>query len=367
MFKTIFVLALMLLVAIINLTAATLEETLQSLSGAAAESYVNPMVSAFGSDMNGGWFHKAPRAKKFKWDLEFGVVMMGTMFGDSDKDFSVSGNFNFSREQAQTLVSNYSSNPAYNDLVEAIMDQPFTVSISGPTITGPTYDDNGTPNDPDDDLNTIDIDFAARNIMIDGNPYSIEQNIIRIPVGGILEDLPMLPLAAPQLSLGTIYGTKIALRYLPEIELTPEIGSLKYLGYGIQHNPAIWLPVPIPVDVALAFFTQQLDIGTIIETSASTYGLNVSKTFGLKLMSVTPYAGFSGESSKMKFSYDYILETPTTGAPVTSNVSFDVEGKNTSRLTAGLSFRLAILNFNVDYNLAKYPSATAGIMFNFSW
>ncbi|MDZ4120996.1 MAG: DUF6588 family protein, partial [Candidatus Cloacimonadaceae bacterium] len=76
----VFVLALIMLGLVFVLSAATLEETIQSLSGDAASRYVNPIVTGFCTNMNGGWYHKAPKAKFFKWDLEFGLVYMVTPF-----------------------------------------------------------------------------------------------------------------------------------------------------------------------------------------------------------------------------------------------------------------------------------------------
>jgi hypothetical protein len=139
------------------------------------------------------------------------------------------------------------------------------------------------------------------------------------------------------------------------------------MGYGIQHNPAVWLPMDIPVDVALAFFTQTMDIGSIVTSSATTTGINVSKTFGAKLLSVTPYAGVAYEHSSMTFDYKYIVDSTEPDAPEYIRIKFDAEGKNTSRITAGLNFRIGLLNLNADVNVAKYPSVTAGAGLNFSW
>ncbi len=349
------------------LGAATLEETIQSLSGDAAKSYVRPIVTGFGNNMNGGWYHKAPKAKFLKLDLELGVVLMGSPFKSSDETFNVTGNFNFNREQAEILTQDITNLPAdqYEALVQQLMNMNFQVEVFGPTITGKTYDELNPAE------TAININFEERNIEYSYGDQTFTQpistNNIIIPVGGLLEDLPILPLFVPQLSIGTIVGTQFSLRLLPETETTKEIGKVKYLGFGIQHNPAYWIPIPIPVDVAMSFFTQKLEIGSLVEANASTYGLNVSKTFGMKLASVTPYAGFAFESSKMTFKYDYVLDTPQIGDPIINKIKFDIEGKNSSRLTAGLSFRLALLNLNVDYNIAEYPSITAGAMLNFSW
>ncbi len=364
MFRRLMILIILLVAFGVTLFAATLEETLQSLSGDAAKSYVKPMVTAFGSDMNGGWFHKAPKAKLFGWDFEVGIVMMGTMFDDKDKDFNVTGRFRFTQDQAEQLAQSYAGEDFYDALVQTLSSQSFRIGIAGPTITGPSY--NETTGE-----NAIVGYFPAQPVTFTYDGSSMTQTVpaqaIPIQFGGLLEDLPLLPLAAPQLSIGTIAGTQLSFRYLPDTEITPELGSIKYMGYGIQHNPAFWIPFKMPVDLALSFFTQNLDLGTMVKSSATTYGLNVSKRFGLKLMSVTPYAGISAESSKMKFHYDYITNSTMVGVPPTLPIEFEVKGKNTSRMTAGLSFRLALVNLNFDYNIAKYPSASMGLMLNFGW
>ncbi len=357
----------------INAEAATLEETINQLSGAAAKNYVKPMVSSYCADMNGGWFHKAPKAKLLGWDLEFGVVMMATPFRDKDKTFEVNGNFSFTREQAEHITASYQSAltpEAYEGLVTQIMQQQFTVGISGPTIVGDVYDQATG-------ANSINIVFPSQDVsytyVVNNQALNATQPIDEITfplgVGGLLGDIPvkLFPLATPQLSFGTIAGTSFSVRYLPDVEITPELGKLKYMGYGIQHNPAFWFGLPLPVNVALAFSTQTINIGDIVESKATTYGLNVSKTFGPRMLNVTPYLGFSAESANMTFKYDYQTDETPAGDPIVTNIKFELDGENKTRLTAGLSFRLALINLNFDYNISEYSSGTAGLMLNFSW
>lgn len=99
----------------------TLEGTLQKIAGDAAKGYVSPIVSGFGSNLNGGWFHKSPSSKMFGFDLEFGLIAMGTTFKDEHKTFSSSGSFSFNFTQAKGLV------PA------SVI--PNSATISGVTVT----------------------------------------------------------------------------------------------------------------------------------------------------------------------------------------------------------------------------------------
>jgi hypothetical protein len=182
-------------------------------------------------------------------------------------------------------------------------------------------------------------------------------------VGGLLDGVTLVPLAAPQLSLGTIVGTQFTFRYLPEVEIDSKIGKFKYFGWGLQHNPGIWFPNPLPINICASFFTQKLDVGTIFTTSATAYGINISKTFGPGALNITPYAGFMIESSKMTFTYDYEEPIPNTTIKSKSTISFELEGENKSRIILGLSLKLLFLNINADYNIAKYNSFTGGLMF----
>lgn len=347
------------------LAASELEETLEVLSEDAARAYINPLVSAFGADMNGGWFHRVPLPEVMKFDFELGIVAMGALFDKDEDAFDVTGTFSFTCEQALELTEGLSISPAHREaLVNQIISQEFELGISGPTVIGPAYDE-GTG------ANSILVEFGEQEITYTYNNQTFTETLpaqtVPLEVGGLLEDLPALPLAAPQLTLGTYYGTSFAFRFLPETEITPEVGKLAYWGFGLQHNPAVWFAEKLPVDIAAALYTQTLKVGNIMEAASLTYGVNVGKTWGPEWLHLTPYLGLAAESSSMKFKYDYPTGSTAPGIPQTIRIDFKVEGENNFRATTGLSIRLAILNFNFDYNFAKYPSATAGVMFNFSF
>ena len=338
-----------------NLFADDLEETLEELSEDAAKSYVNPIVSAFGSNLNGGWYHKAPKSKIFGIDFEVGVVFMGTLFDAENKTFSTTGNFRFNRSQAQELTAGLP--PAIQDsVINAIITQDFDVGIYGPTIVG-------------DKKDSVRIEFSERYVnytVTSGVTDSVivPGKVIPLPVKGLLGEIPALPLFAPQLSIGTVFGTQVVLRYVPAIEIE-DLGEFNYFGFGIQHNPKVWLPIPIPVDISASFFTQSMEMGSVATANATAFGLNVSKTFGVKMLNITPYGGFMYENSSMEFNYDYAIDTPA--GPSTQEISFKLDGENESRITVGLSLRLGVLNLNADYNMAKYNSVTAGVGFGLTF
>jgi len=346
--------------------AQSFEETLQKMSSDAAKAYVNPIVSGFGVDLNGGWFHRAPRATMFGFDLEVGVVGMETIFKDENKKFSSNGTFSFTDQQAASLTTFVDSDPQFQSVPQAQRDviklqlqnqieaQSFPLTVSGPTVVG-----SGT------DSVTIAFPSKTFNVSGYGNVTVPGQKVV-LPVTGYLGELKAMPLAAPQLSIGTIAGTELTFRYLPSQDIK-NLGKASYFGWGIQHNPAIWLGAvdALPVDLSLSFFTQKLKFGDVFQTKATAFGVNVSKRLGWGFLNLTPYAGFMFESSTMSFAYDFYAPDPSNNYQPTlpEHVSFDLESANKSRLVVGLSFKLLIVNINADYNIGKYNSATAGIMF----
>lgn len=336
-----------------------LQSTLSALSADAARAYVGPIVSGFGANLNSGWIHRAVPNKIFGVDFELGVVAMGTLFGDDAKTFSSTGIFKFSKPQAEQLTSGISNTFGERDsVIKFIVNEQFTVGITGPTIIGSKNEN-------------VVVSFGGKTYSVNtpGGTQSVtvQPDTIQLSgVTGFLEDLSLLPLAAPQLTVGTVYGTAISVRYLPDVEISADLGKFKYFGFGIQHNPSMWIPVPLPLDISVGYFTQTMEVGKVFKSEASTMGLYVSKQFGPSMLSITPYAGFMLETSTITVSYDFKLEdTPAPGVTTTLPIEFDLEGQNSSRFLVGASIGLGVFKINVDYSIAEYNSVSAGLAFGF--
>jgi hypothetical protein len=332
-----------------------LQTVLQKLSLDATKAYVGPTVSAFGADLNSGWVHRVPKATIFGIDIELGFVAMGTFFSDNNKTFSTSGTFRLTRDQATQLVQEINPNiPTNNknDLINQIIATDINVGISGPTIVGSKSDS---------------VKVGIHNAPFTSGGYSINLigQDVALPVTGYLEDMPVFPLFAPQLTIGTFYGSSVAIRYVPSIKLSDKVGDFSYFGIGVQHNPAMWLPFPLPLEVSVGIFTQTMKLGTIFQSSATTFGIYGSKTFGPGAFNVTPYAGFSYESSSSDVAYDFIVDTAIPGVTSTQHISFNLVGENSVRFMLGAAFKLGFISLNVDYNFASYNSASAGLSFIF--
>jgi len=329
-----------------------LQSTLSNLSADAAKKYVEPISSSFGANLNSGWVHKAPSASLFGVDIEIGVVAMATMFGNEQKNFSSTGKFRFNDVQATALVDNAGiTNPyARNFVINEIKKQDFGVNISGPTIVGSKKE-------------FVEVEFQGATFTdnLTGQSFTVPSKQIATVASGFLDELPAAPLGAPQITIGTIYGTLASFRYLPSIEVDKDLGKFEYFGFGLQHNPSAWLPIPLPVDVSLAYFTQSMKVGKIFDASATSFGIYASKRIGPGALNITPYAGFAIESSEITIQYDYVVDYPVAGTVLP--VKFNLKGENSSRFVIGAALKLAFLNLNVDYSFAKYKTISGGLAF----
>jgi hypothetical protein len=319
-----------------------LEQTLAKITGDASQAYVAPITSAFGANLNSGWIHSAPKATKFSFDLEIGFVGMATLFGSENQTFASSGKFRFNSAQAEQLIPSNITGPLRTQIKNEILNTDFTVSISGPTIIGKKTD-------------SIKVVFPGATIQ----GQTLGSKTIVLPVTGYLNELSALPLAVPQISFGTIFGTQIAVRYLPEFEISKDLGKFKYSGFGIQHNPTMWLPFSLPVNVSLGYFTQSLEVGKVFKTSASMFGVFASRRFGPGALNIEPYAGLSFESSSIDVQYDVVYDTPTGPRPNT--IKYTLKGENSSRITVGATLKLLLLGISVDYSLAKYNTLSVAL------
>jgi len=339
-----------------NLQAQGLEETLNKLSSIVGTAYVKPVTSAFGSNLNSGWVTSAPSASILSLYLDLKVVGMGSFFSDAAKTFSENGSFYFTQSQVDQILQNSNITPAtagqlnYTALQQKMVNTQFTVNFTGPTVIGKKND-------------YLRINFPGQTITSGTSSYTVNAYSVSLAdVKGILDEFPAFPTAAVQLTVGTVFGTNFSFRYFPSLNID-NMGKLSFYGFGLIHNPFVWLPAPMPIDVGVGFFTQKMKIGDIVETSANQFGVFVSKTIGL-VISITPYAGLTLESSKTTFKYNYQSNQLINGNPVPPvNVAFDIEGENSSAAVVGFTLHLAVINISADYKMSKTNTATAGISF----
>ncbi len=338
------------------LKAQDLEETLQQLPEDPAKEFVRPLTDAFGANLNTGWLSNAAKASVSGLDFKIGLVGMGA-FIDKDQEIFILLDQFFPLTESQALniaqtIPGFGNLPAgeQSAILARLLTVPLKSETSGPTVFG-----------SEDEYVTV--QFPLQTIEANGNQYQIPAQVLEItPVTGILQDPGIFPTVAPQLSIGTLYGTQATIRFLPSSRYIDELGKISYFGWGIQHNPLVWFKNPLPVDFSVAFFNQRLKIEDLAEASGMAFGINVSKTFGGFVGSITPYAGFMIEKTTMDIEYEYQV-LPPPAPPIVFD--FEIEGANKNRFIVGLGFNVVGLNILADYNFSEVNTLNLSVLYGF--
>ncbi len=288
--------------------AQSLEELLEQVGEDYAISYSSPFLYAFGPNQNAGMYQTA----HIPWGgitLGLGIKVMATHLNSSDQTFS--------KNIENVDLGDYDPNYA---------GEVGNIVMSGPTIFGDT-ETNGTVTGY---LHGIPV-FQQETI-----PGLIETNFV--------------PLATPEAYIGGIFGLKATLRYFPEIDMS-DYGKTEYLGYGLQWSPNGVLP-GIPFDVMVGFFTQELKVGSLLETSADTYFVGASHDFSLLRI----YGGLAKDKSDMKVAYQIEGDGP--------DVTFSIDGRQKQHMTIGVALNF-LLGLNAEINMGDMTTYSAGLMLGF--
>jgi hypothetical protein len=293
--------ALVLVLAGGNARAQTpIEDALKSLTGDNGIGYMQPLADLHGANTNAGWFHSAS-ISRLGFHIELDFIGMGGIVGDDQKSY---------------------------------------------TATAPTGFTPAT-------FNTATI-FGGKGTVV---PSSVNPGTSYRAPDGIF-NTSIFPLVAPQLTIGDVFGTRAAVRYIFIPKLGEAMPEGKTWGFGIQHSISQWISV-IPLDVA-AFYTYGVTTvdwseggGRLFDCSGYSYGLQASKQFSV----LTVYGALAAESSSMAVKY----QSTDPSAPGT--ITLDLEGANKFRATAGVSLSLGFFKLFADANFGKVTQFTGGIGF----
>lgn len=280
------------MVAVVS--AQDLEDYVSKYTSDNGAKFMQPLADAFGANLNSG-FYQSARLRVSGLHIYLGVETMVAIIANSQKTF-----------MAKT-------------------EAPFTPpqTVAAPTIFG-----------------------SSAGAAITGSGGTV----FNFP-GGL--DLDKLPLAVPQLRVGSFRGTEASLRFV-EAKIDDNIGRVKLFGFGVRHSISQYLKNS-PVDITVGFFIQKFKVGDLVDARSQYYGLQSSYTRGV----LTFYGGFGLEAANLDMAYQYDSITGT------QQIAFDLQATNSVRLTTGLALQLAVVHLHLDYNLATQNVVTGGLGFGF--
>ena len=252
--------------------------------------YLQPLADTFGANLNSGFFHTA-EIKETGFHLYFGVKVMGAPIPDEQKTFIAKPENGF--------------------------DPPPNTKL--PTVFG-----------------------SEENVYIDGQERP----------GGAW-DTKILPIAVPQLTVGSSMGTELTMRWI-EFKVDDNIGYIRLIGVGARHSISQYIPDCL-VDITIGYLGQSFKVGDIVEANASYMGLQASYSYSVLCF----YGGIGYERARLEISYTY----EENGEDY--DIRFHLSAKNAVRFTIGLALDLPALKIHADYNLASQQVFCAGLGFGF--
>jgi Family of unknown function (DUF6588) len=293
-FLSLFVILLLLPAA--GFAQTDLEDALKQLSGPNTQAYMQPGADLFAANMHSGYFHSA-RIARMGFTFEFALIAMTAPITDEHKTCTM-------------------STPA--GFVPATFETATIFGGKGTTI---------------------------QNSSIPGLSYKGPDGIF---------NTSMFPLAAPQVTIGSVIGTQVSVRYIP----IPKVGNQEAIpegktwAVGVRHSISQWFGI-LPLDVAASYFYNSMDAGDLLKFTGSQFGLEASKNFSVLVV----YGGLAYENATMKVSYTY--EDPYTLAK--TPVTVELDGANTVRATLGLGVELGILKIFANANFGSVIQYSGGI------
>ena len=322
-------------------------ETLSNLSSNAVLKYSEPVISAFGSSMNSGWFTGLP-ATTNGVHAKLRFVAVGSFFTDDYRRFSYVGNLNLTSSQVDEIISasNLNLTPTEYDFIRTeLLSKEWEVRFDGPTIIG-RLDEH------------LQVEFPGTEIQ----GYNIDSYTLDVTdVKGYLNNIEIMPSPALQFDLGSVAGTGVSVRYFRGINLY-DLGIVNIWGGGIIHNFNYWFDDPLPIDIGFGYYFQNFKVGDVFTNTASQYGIFLSKRIGGRI-SIEPYAGLTYETSRSQIDYRYEFDSPAGQQELQLHI--DYNGDNSVNLALGTSINLSIFLINFDYKFGGTNTGTIGVGFGF--
>jgi hypothetical protein len=284
------VLAVLMALAVLPARSQNIEDFVSKYTESNGKGYMQPLANSFGACMNSGLYHSA-KIPVAGLHLYVGVETMMAVIGDKAKTFSATTE-EFTPKQ----------------------------TVDAPTLFG-----------------------ATQPVVVNGSGATAGLQYV-FP-GGM--NIKRIPLAMPQVTVGSIMGTEASLRWLA-VNLGEDIGKLSVFGWGVRHSISQYLPL-FPVNLAAGVYMQSFKVGDVVDASATYFGVQASKSFTM----LSLYGGIGMESSKLNIAYE--------SKDGLDKVKFDLEGKNGVRLTIGAALNFPGLTLHADYNMTNQNILAAGI------
>ena len=304
--------------------------------GENARSFVEPVADGFMGDLNAG---AMAVSGEVAWEVGARLVLVGVPVRDDQKDF-LSSAFN------ETVEFQYNGLPFLGDLEIPPAVLPTAVGLS----------------------RTVTFSGHLKHIRPKGLPYVpgqydfISQDA-SATIGGS-DDVPLIPMFAPQVEVGSPWGTEFVLHFLPATRLG-SVGQIAVVGFGLSHEIGQYFSFPITIGVQVSYGSVRMkgtdsDVDFDIDASGYAFQLQAEKLWGMGIFKAGPFAVVGVESSEASISYAFA--DPYLGKQ-TLSFADGLQG----RLTFGGQFRASPFSVNGGYSVWPINGfeASIGVVYDF--
>jgi len=169
-------------------------------------------------------------------------------------------------------------------------------------------------------------------------------------------DLAHWGFVAPQITVGSVLGTRAMVRWLSTTFGDEDIGDVNFWGVGGQHSVSQYFPA-LPLHVAAGAMYQKVELGSkLVDAEGLALNLTGSRKFGVGF-SIEPYVGVGLDSFKMDVKYDLKDQS----GMVTEEIAVSYDRKNTGRFTVGANASLGVLKVHGELNAAAQNGYSLGL------
>lgn len=292
-------------------SAQELLDQISTLGNENAAKYALPLTEGLIRAMAGGYVDRSRPLDALRFDL--GIRFLGTRFGEEARSF------NAVLPDTVTFAGQVFGDPY----------APAGGSLLTPTIAGKG---EGLVLDPQGEYRAA---LLARGL---------EPEDFRLVFPSGL-DLPLSPNLAVQLTVGIGFGTEVALRFLPAVELLPEVGEFRSHGLSLHHHLSKWIPVP-GLDLTGMVGFQEATGGEDIDIRAVHWGA----TAGTRLGPLDLFGGAQVRSGSARV--EYRIENPGNLPllpPDGTSLNFRTRVSAEPSYLLGVRLQLLVLNLAGHY------------------
>jgi hypothetical protein len=280
----------------------SLEETIRQFSATSIEGYLQPLADVLVANLGRGYFSPSPVASG-RPSVTLEAIVMSAMIDDDLKNYTA------------TLPQGF---------------QPTQATM--PTIFGGT----------------------APTVTHESN-----SSLTWRGSDGLLDNSDFFPTAVPQLRVGGLLGTEVAVRWFSSSVLSlnldeEDFPEMKLFGIGLRHSLNRYF-IGLPFDLSVGGSFNTLKFGDIVDLSSNAIGVQAGKSFGI----IGVFGGLTSEGGTMNLTY------VSTDPQAPGSVNVDLDAKRTVTLSAGAGLRLGFLQLLGEASIGDVTAFAGGLRFGF--